>query len=230
MIREKIKEEAVWSYDLTGPLLADRAPIRATRGVVFVEICNPPDMRNGIALPSTVAAGFRNHVGVVVASGYAGIECGDNVIVRLELGNWRDCLESNGYKSQGEVISFGTYVDDKDVLAGYPFVPERVDASLGVVGKIVFVDGTPELRPLGMNTLIQRKTSFTEDRGLILPDSAHWRDNTGHVVGIGNEARKADPDLHIGDEVLYNPWAVVSAKGIGEDLCFVHYDGIEAIL
>lgn len=230
MTRTKTKEPSVWSYDLTGPMVTKPAPIKPTPGIVFVQIQTPPEERNGLALPSRVAAGFRNHIGVVIASNYDELQPGDNVVCKFEFGTWRDELAFGDYRSEGEVISFGVYVDEELVKVGYGAEIDRFDASHGVVGKLEFMEGAiqPKLRPVGIQILVKRSQTNTTDRGLILPDAAHWRDNTGVIVGVGGHI--TDPDIQVGKTVLYNPWASTQAKGLGEDLAFVPYEGIEAVL
>ena len=82
------------------------------------------------------------------------------------------------------------------------------------------------LRPLGDRIIIElveveEKTAF----GIVLPDSAKEKPQTGKVVAVGtgrvlDNGTRVDVDVKVGDEILFSKFAGTEVK----------YDGVEYLI
>ena len=93
-----------------------------------------------------------------------------------------------------------------------------------------------KLRPLHDRILVERiEEGEQKVGGIIIPDTAQEKPQTGQVVAVGpggrDEAGKLVPlDLKAGDKVLFGKWSGTEVKIDGEDLLIMKESDIMGVL
>ncbi len=85
-----------------------------------------------------------------------------------------------------------------------------------------------ELQPLNENVLLlveKAKQEKTTASGIIIPDSANTRDNTGKVIAVGTVE---NPAISEGDIVLYKEFSGKEYEFEGNNYVFVPYSDLLA--
>lgn len=80
-----------------------------------------------------------------------------------------------------------------------------------------------ELQPLNENVLLEVENETTEKKtssGIIIPDSAKEKENTGKVIAFGNIE---NPGISEGDYVLYKDFSGKEYAFDGKNFVFVPY-------
>ena len=91
-------------------------------------------------------------------------------------------------------------------------------------------------RPLHDRVVVKRlEEEHTTKGGIIIPDSAAEKPQTGEVIAAGPGARgedgKLNPlDVKVGDKVLFGKWSGTEVKIDGEDLLIMKESDIMGIL
>ena len=91
-------------------------------------------------------------------------------------------------------------------------------------------------RPLHDRVVIKRIDAEAKTAGgIIIPDSAKEKPQTGQVVAVGpggrDEAGKLIPiDLKVGDRVLFGKWSGTEVKIDGQDLLIMKESDIMGVL
>jgi chaperonin GroES len=93
-----------------------------------------------------------------------------------------------------------------------------------------------KFRPLHDRVVVKRIDAESKTAGgIIIPDTAQEKPQTGQVVGVGpggrDEAGKLIPlDLKVGDKVLFGKWSGTEVKIDGEDLLIMKESDIMGVL
>ena len=93
-----------------------------------------------------------------------------------------------------------------------------------------------KFRPLHDRVVVKRIDAESKTAGgIIIPDTAQEKPQTGQVVGVGpggrDEAGKLVPlDLKAGDKVLFGKWSGTEVKIDGEDLLIMKESDIMGVL
>lgn len=85
-----------------------------------------------------------------------------------------------------------------------------------------------ELQPLNENVLLEVIESKGEQKtasGIIIPNSAQEKENTGKVAAIGNIE---NPGISVGDNVLYKQYSGTEIKFEGKKYMFMPYADVLA--
>jgi chaperonin GroES len=79
-------------------------------------------------------------------------------------------------------------------------------------------------RPLGDRVLVKRVEEESKTKGgIIIPDTAKEKPQEGEVIAVGPGARddsgkRIDPEVSVGDRILFGKWSGTEVKIDGEDL------------
>ncbi len=79
-------------------------------------------------------------------------------------------------------------------------------------------------RPLGDRVLVRRIEEEAKTKGgIIIPDTAKEKPQEGEILAVGPGARdeagkRVDPDVKVGDRILFGKWSGTEVKIDGEDL------------
>jgi chaperonin GroES len=79
-------------------------------------------------------------------------------------------------------------------------------------------------RPLGDRVLVKRVEEEAKTKGgIIIPDTAKEKPQEGEVIAVGPGARddsgkRIDPEVSVGDRILFGKWSGTEVKIDGEDL------------
>ena len=93
-----------------------------------------------------------------------------------------------------------------------------------------------KFRPLHDRVVVKRIDAESKTAGgIIIPDTAQEKPQTGQVVGVGpggrDEAGKLIPlDLKVGDKVLFGKWSGTEVKLEGEDLIIMKESDVLGVL
>ena len=93
-----------------------------------------------------------------------------------------------------------------------------------------------KFRPLHDRVVVKRIDAESKTAGgIIIPDTAQEKPQTGQVVAVGpggrDEAGKLVPlDLKAGDKVLFGKWSGTEVKIDGEDLLIMKENDIMGVL
>ena len=93
-----------------------------------------------------------------------------------------------------------------------------------------------KFRPLHDRVVVKRLEEETKTKGgIIIPDTAAEKPQTGKVVSVGPGARgedgKLEPlDVKAGDTVLFGKWSGTEVKIDGEDLLIMKESDIMGII
>ena len=80
-------------------------------------------------------------------------------------------------------------------------------------------------RPLGDRVLVKRVEEEAKTKGgIIIPDTAKEKPQEGEILAVGPGARdektgaRIEPDVKVGDRILFGKWSGTEVKIDGEDL------------
>lgn len=95
--------------------------------------------------------------------------------------------------------------------------------------------GTMKLKPLGDRLIIQAvDEEETTASGLVLPDTAKEKPQTGKVLAVGDgrveDGERIPLDVAVGDEVLYSKYGGTEIKVDGEDLLVLRESDVLAVV
>ncbi len=91
-------------------------------------------------------------------------------------------------------------------------------------------------RPLHDRVLIRRIEAATKTAGgIIIPDTAKEKPQEGEVLAVGKGARdesgkRVEPDVKVGDRILFGKWSGTEVKIKGEDLIIMKESDILGIV
>ena len=91
-------------------------------------------------------------------------------------------------------------------------------------------------RPLGDRVLIKRVEEEEKTKGgIIIPDTAKEKPQEGEVLAVGPGARdesgkRIEPDVKVGDRILFGKWSGTEVKIDGEDLLIMKESDILGII
>ena len=91
-------------------------------------------------------------------------------------------------------------------------------------------------RPLHDRILVRRiEVDEKTAGGIIIPDTAKEKPQEGEVVSVGPGARddsgkRIDPDVKVGDRILFGKWSGSEVKLDGEDLLIMKESDILGVL
>ena len=95
---------------------------------------------------------------------------------------------------------------------------------------------TPKIRPLGEKVLIKRlEAEQTTKGGIVLPDTAKEKPQTGTVLAVGdgklmNDGTRAAFQVKVGQKVIFSSYAGTEIKVAGEENMLMDESDILAIL
>ena len=93
-----------------------------------------------------------------------------------------------------------------------------------------------KFRPLHDRVVVRRLEEDNKTAGgIIIPDTAAEKPQTGEVVAVGPGGRDDDgdiikPDVQAGDKVLFGKWSGTEVKIDGEDLLIMKESDIMGVL
>lgn len=93
-----------------------------------------------------------------------------------------------------------------------------------------------KIRPLHDRILVKRLTNEEKTKGgIIIPDTAKEKPQEGEVIAIGNgkvldNGQKLNPDVKIGDKILFTKYAGSEIKIDGEEYTIMREDDILGII
>lgn len=85
-----------------------------------------------------------------------------------------------------------------------------------------------ELQPVNQNVLLELTENKQEQRtasGIIIPDSAKEKENTGKVIAIGNIE---NAEITVGDKVFYKEFSGISTELNGKKYLILPYSDLIA--
>jgi len=91
-------------------------------------------------------------------------------------------------------------------------------------------------RPLGDRVLVKRVEEEAKTKGgIIIPDTAKEKPQEGEVLAVGPGARddsgkRIDPDVKVGDRILFGKWSGTEVKVDGDDLIIMKESDILGIV
>jgi chaperonin GroES len=90
--------------------------------------------------------------------------------------------------------------------------------------------------PLGPHVVVRRMEAEEKTAGgIVLPDNARTKPRQGRVLSVGDgrilkDGRRARPQIHDGDRVLFNEYAGTEVQFNSEELLILNEDDILAVL
>ena len=91
-------------------------------------------------------------------------------------------------------------------------------------------------RPLGDRVLVKRVEEEAKTKGgIIIPDTAKEKPQEGEVLAVGPGARdesgkRIDPDVKVGDRILFGKWSGTEVKIDGQDLIIMKESDVLGIV
>ena len=91
-------------------------------------------------------------------------------------------------------------------------------------------------RPLGDRVLVKRVEEEAKTKGgIIIPDTAKEKPQEGEVLAVGPGARdesgkRIEPDVKVGDRILFGKWSGTEVKIDGEDLIIMKESDILGVV
>ena len=91
-------------------------------------------------------------------------------------------------------------------------------------------------RPLGDRVLVKRVEEEAKTKGgIIIPDTAKEKPQEGEVLAVGPGARdesgkRIDPDVKVGDRILFGKWSGTEVKIEGDDLIIMKESDILGVV
>ncbi|MEQ5842732.1 co-chaperone GroES [Paraburkholderia acidicola] len=92
------------------------------------------------------------------------------------------------------------------------------------------------LRPLHDRVIVKRLDQETRTAsGIVIPDSAAEKPDQGEVLAVGpgkrdNDGKRIEPDLKVGERVLFGKYAGQAVKVDGNELLVLREDDIVAVV
>ena len=92
------------------------------------------------------------------------------------------------------------------------------------------------LRPLHDRLIVKRLDQETRTAsGIVIPESAAEKPDQGEVVAIGpgkrdNDGKRIEPDLKVGERVLFGKYAGQSVKVDGTELLVLREEDVVAVV
>ncbi|AJK49625.1 co-chaperone GroES [Burkholderia plantarii] len=92
------------------------------------------------------------------------------------------------------------------------------------------------LRPLHDRVIVKRLDQETKTAsGIVLPDSAAEKPDQGEVLAVGpgrrdNDGKRIEPDLKVGDRVLFGKYAGQTVKVDNNELLVLREEDIFAVV
>jgi chaperonin GroES len=93
-----------------------------------------------------------------------------------------------------------------------------------------------KFRPLGDRVLVKRVEEEAKTKGgIIIPDTAKEKPQEGEVLAVGPGGRdeagkRIEPDVKVGDRILFGKWSGTEVKVDGEDLIIMKESDILGVL
>jgi chaperonin GroES len=91
-------------------------------------------------------------------------------------------------------------------------------------------------RPLGDRVLVKRVEEEEKTKGgIIIPDTAKEKPQEGEILAVGPGARdesgkRIEPDVKVGDRVLFGKWSGTEVRVDGEDLLIMKESDILGVV
>ena len=92
-------------------------------------------------------------------------------------------------------------------------------------------------RPLGDRVLVKRVEEEAKTKGgIIIPDTAKEKPQEGEILAVGPGARdeksgaRIEPDVKVGDRILFGKWSGTEVKIDGEDLIIMKESDVLGIV
>ncbi|RZF27329.1 co-chaperone GroES [Paraburkholderia sp. UYCP14C] len=92
------------------------------------------------------------------------------------------------------------------------------------------------LRPLHDRVIVKRLDQETcTASGIVIPDSAAEKPDQGEILAVGpgrrgNDGKRVEPDLEVGDRVLFGKYAGQAVKVDGNELLVLREEDIVAVV
>ena len=92
------------------------------------------------------------------------------------------------------------------------------------------------LRPLNDRVIVKRLDQETRTAsGIVIPDSAAEKPDQGEIVAVGpgrrgDDGKRVEPDLKVGERVLFGKYAGQSVKVDGTELLVLREEDIVAVV
>ena len=92
------------------------------------------------------------------------------------------------------------------------------------------------LRPLHDRVIVKRLDQETRTAsGIVIPDSAAEKPDQGEVLAVGpgrrdNDGKRIEPDLKVGERVLFGKYAGQAVKVDGNELLVLREDDVVAVV
>ncbi|WP_122156398.1 co-chaperone GroES [Paraburkholderia sp.] len=92
------------------------------------------------------------------------------------------------------------------------------------------------LRPLHDRVIVKRLDQETKTAsGIVIPESAAEKPDQGEVIAVGpgkrdNDGKRIEPDLKVGERVLFGKYAGQQVKVDGTDLLVLREEDIVAVV
>ncbi|WP_186098318.1 co-chaperone GroES [Burkholderia gladioli] len=92
------------------------------------------------------------------------------------------------------------------------------------------------LRPLHDRVIVKRLDQETKTAsGIVLPDSAAEKPDQGEVIAVGpgrrdNDGKRIEPDLKVGDRVLFGKYAGQTVKVDSNELLVLREEDVVAVV
>ena len=92
-------------------------------------------------------------------------------------------------------------------------------------------------RPLGDRVLVKRVEEEAKTKGgIIIPDTAKEKPQEGEVLAVGPGARdeksgaRIEPDVKVGDRILFGKWSGTEVKIDGEELLIMKESDVMGVV
>jgi chaperonin GroES len=92
-------------------------------------------------------------------------------------------------------------------------------------------------RPLGDRVLVKRVEEETKTKGgIIIPDTVKEKPQEGEILAVGPGARdektgaRIEPDVKVGDRILFGKWSGTEVKIDGDDLIIMKESDVLGIV
>ncbi|EEA00812.1 co-chaperone GroES [Burkholderia sp. H160] len=92
------------------------------------------------------------------------------------------------------------------------------------------------LRPLHDRVIVKRLDQETRTAsGIVIPDSAAEKPDQGEILAVGpgrrgEDGKRVEPDLQVGDRVLFGKYAGQAVKVDGNELLVLREEDIVAVV
>ncbi|ALP65911.1 co-chaperone GroES [Paraburkholderia caribensis] len=92
------------------------------------------------------------------------------------------------------------------------------------------------LRPLHDRVIVKRLDQETRTAsGIVIPDSAAEKPDQGEIVAVGpgrrgDDGKRIEPDLKVGERVLFGKYSGQSVKVDGDELLVLREEDIVAVV